>query len=171
MGIDKAKLIRKIRALANQGIDGEKYNAREMLDKLLAKYNLSEDEMDDNPLVDMEVKKPKKGYECRLFWQIFYKLCHDYPEYTNRPYSNRDKSKFNFYEVPLAFKIEFLESWAVYSKAFKLDMDQFFLAFLYRNRLLSPRSETDKEPTKEEIELHRKASMMSMSLMNIVLEK
>ena len=164
MSVDKAKLLRKIRTLANQGIDGEKYNARDMLDKLLSKYNLSEDEIDDNPYVDMIVIKPKKGYEFKLFWQIYHKLKHEYPDYTSNEAYNHDRTKYIFYEVPLTFKIDFLESWAVYSKAFIEDMDQFYLAFLYRNKLLSPRSDSDKKPSDEEILLHKKATMMSMSL-------
>lgn len=164
MSIEKAKLIRKIRTLANRGVDGEKYNASEMLKKLMAKYNLSEEDIDDNPLVEMIVRKPKKGFESKLFWQIYYKLMNDYPEYTSSELYLIKKSKYKFKNVPLAFKIEFLESWSVYSHAFEKDMDQFYLAFLYRNSLLVDSNDSDKKPTEAELLLHKKASMMSMSL-------
>ena len=43
--MDKAELLRKVKALAERGVGGEAKNAEEMLARLMEKYGISEDEL------------------------------------------------------------------------------------------------------------------------------
>ena len=45
--MDKAALLKKIRALAERGVGGEADNAEEILRRLMEKYGVSEDELDE----------------------------------------------------------------------------------------------------------------------------
>ena len=45
--MNKVELVKKLRALAENGCGGEKINAQKKLDELMAKYGITDDELDD----------------------------------------------------------------------------------------------------------------------------
>lgn len=49
----RLELLKKLKALADNGVGGERENAQAMLDKLLAKYDISAETLSDD-----EVSKP-----------------------------------------------------------------------------------------------------------------
>jgi len=151
-------LLMKVKKLASHGIDGEKENAKVMLNKLLKKYNISEYDLEDDPFVIAFVKKPKKGLQHKLFWQLYFKL------YPKKQIEGNVYIAGNKYEmhVPLTFKIEFLEAYDFYWKALNEDLDTFYYAFLNKNKLLVDNdSETKTELNSEEVDKIKKVIGMS----------
>ena len=52
--MDKIELLKKIKALAEQGIDGEKSNATELYNKLLKQYNILETDLNEDTRKEYE---------------------------------------------------------------------------------------------------------------------
>lgn len=75
MDKDKNKLLRKIKALAEQGVGGEKSGAERILSKLLKKYNLSEADLiaEEDTISEIEITFKGKEEETLLL-QVCYKV-------------------------------------------------------------------------------------------------
>lgn len=71
---DKQKaLMKKLQALAERGVGGEKETAERKLKQLIEKYGIEEAELSDDKI--LEFKFHYKGeWEKRLLRQIFYKM-------------------------------------------------------------------------------------------------
>lgn len=139
-------LIAKVKALAQEGVAGEKENAQIMLEKLCRKYNISLDDLDDEAVSDFDIGLGNNAYERSLLHQVFYsvvgnlddrKKLFKYTKYRNKGFLTCTKAefletqaKFNFYRYHL-----------------KKDMDMFYDAFIQQNRIFPP---DDKCKPKEE---------------------
>lgn len=69
----KIELMKKLRALAERGIGGEKEGAQRKLEQLMKKYNIEEADLDDEKKEDFEFKYHNE-FERRLLNQIMYKV-------------------------------------------------------------------------------------------------
>ena len=67
----KEELLRKIKALAEHGVDGEAENAAVMLDRLMKKYGVTEADLDDEKVEEFSFRW-KYPYEDRLLAQIVF---------------------------------------------------------------------------------------------------
>ena len=72
--MNKKELLRKLRSLAEQGFGGEKLNAQKKFDELLKKYNISDNELDEET-VELYHFKVRGERERLLVAQIMYKVC------------------------------------------------------------------------------------------------
>lgn len=72
--MNKKELLRKLRALAEQGVGGEKLNAQKKLEEMLKKYNISDKELDEET-VELYHFKVRGERERLLIAQIMYKVC------------------------------------------------------------------------------------------------
>lgn len=70
---DKQELLNKIKALAERGVGGEKETAIKMYNKLLKKYGIKEDELDDDKVENYEFHY-NSVYERRLIAQIIHSV-------------------------------------------------------------------------------------------------
>jgi len=69
----KTELLMKIKALAEQGVEGERENATELLDSLMKKYNIAESDLSDNTVNDFDFTF--SGQEQKsILTQIIYKV-------------------------------------------------------------------------------------------------
>jgi len=68
------EVLKKLKALADRGVGGEKENAQALLEKLLKKYHVDIAELDDDVLEDHEFKY-STPFEKRLLFQLVYKIC------------------------------------------------------------------------------------------------
>lgn len=77
--MDKLELIKKIKALAEQGTGGEKYNAQQKLEELMKKYNISNDDLAVDILKDFNFSV-RREIDRKLLNQILYSVCGDVDE-------------------------------------------------------------------------------------------
>ncbi len=57
--MNKEELIKKIKALADRGVGGEKENAQKLLKELMQKYNINEEEISEDIIKEFDIKMPK----------------------------------------------------------------------------------------------------------------
>ena len=72
--MNKKELLRKLRALAERGVGGERQNAQKKLDELIKKYNISDEELEDE-VAELYHFKYRGKRESALLVQIMYKVC------------------------------------------------------------------------------------------------
>lgn len=75
--MDKSALLKKIRALAERGVGGEAENAEEILRRLMEKYGVSEDELDEEERRRHDFEYHGKEQET-LLRQVVYKVTGGY---------------------------------------------------------------------------------------------
>lgn len=79
----KLELMKKLQALAERGVGGEKEGAQRKLEELMKKYNIEEEDLSDDKLEDFEFKY-RTLFEEKLLRQLFYKIVPDYRSKTYR---------------------------------------------------------------------------------------
>lgn len=170
--IDKIKnKLRKLKALADRGIDGESDTAQRLLTEVAKKYGIILDELDleaEEP-IRYEIKLPKE-WQSAIFRQLVglmrlekrgdaYKI--------DELMFYRFSIKHRLYAVHCT-KAEWLELTAKYevlARDYKKQIKSFTLAFLMRNDLLlPPRDDRDKKPTQKEREEYRAAEILSFGI-------
>lgn len=73
---DKKEMLKKLRALALRGIDGEKEQAQAILEKLMKKYDITFGELDEEELNEYEFEFHGKEQKV-LLRQTIYKVTND----------------------------------------------------------------------------------------------
>lgn len=160
MSSNKESLLRKIKELAKNGFGGEQTNAQELLKSLMKRYGITDDQLDDNPIVVWKYKIPGNK---ELFFQIFRLTIDDMGLKDSELKAYKIKKYYEFH-TSLAFKMEFTTAYEFYAARYAEDLKIFYLAFLKKNTLLIQRKASDKDATDDEINMHKKASMMSLGL-------
>ena len=74
----KIEILKKLKALADRGIGGEKENAELLLKKYMKKYNISEKELNKDEEKEVYINL-KNEIELRLASQILYAFFKDAP--------------------------------------------------------------------------------------------
>lgn len=150
-------LLKKLKALAEQGVGGEKENARTMLEKLMAKYGVEEADISDETLEDHDFRYHNE-WEERLLRQVIYKIATDRRCYTYK----RGKGSQTTYGCTctkaeaLQIQIEYEFYLALWEEELKL----FFRAFVQKHQIFDMKpghATTDFDPD----ELRRMNRMMS----------
>lgn len=134
MMIDMTKhldTIRKLRALAQRGIGGEKYNAQVKLRELMVKYGITEEQLESDKVEFVLINTDGTDMQWRLCAQIIYsvlgpdakvsKYGGGFYVFSNRAAACEIQAKFDFY-------------WS----AFMVDCDLLLHAFINRNNIFSP---------------------------------
>ncbi len=161
----------KIKQLAEKGVGGEKETAQKMYRELCQKYNISEDEA-ENDFVKLEKRwfSYKTELEERLLLQIFYKVTGDNTHYAyTGEYKRRKKRGIECTAIEAA-EIELL--FGFYKEILKKELDVFMLAFVQKNdiypdetaRKYEKREGPERELTKEEKEKYKRAAFMQTSM-------
>lgn len=144
--LDKAK---KIKALAEQGVSGEQANARKMLDNIMKKYSISDEDLDDDK--ETVFFMIIKGHKCvDLFKQIAVLYCHTQKFLylgNNTNAVKKVRSMTTGYRpkganmAVVCTKAQFLELQYLYNMlqdSFNMHVEGLFYAFLDKNDLLAP---------------------------------
>lgn len=150
----QAKL-RKLQALAERGVGGEKETAQRMLEKLLARHGLSVEDLDDERRKIRWFPAPTK-FDARLAGQIMAKVCN-----TDEPgiYGNKSRPKQVGVEVTPSEAIEFELHYDTLRRALAEHFKDAFSAFVQANRLFSNLPVADSSPAMSE----RDFRIMSMA--------
>ena len=75
--MDKTALLRKVRALAEHGVGGEAENAEKLLARMMKKYGISEEELDEETRVRHDFTY-HGGEEKKILRQVVYKVTGGY---------------------------------------------------------------------------------------------
>lgn len=137
--------LRKLQALAERGVGGEKANAQRMLERLLTRHGLTVDDLADERRA-MRWFPAVTTFEKRLAFQILAKVCN-----TDRPaaYTSKSHRKQVGIEVTPSEAIEFELHYDALRKAMQEHFLDAFSAFVQANRLFSGLPSDDHEPPSE----------------------
>lgn len=114
---NKAELLKKLKALVDRGIDGEKVSAEKKLKELMRKYDISENELLEDKITTVAFKYHGKEQR-RLLVQIIYKVTNCTDFYTYHSINSGRKSKTSLgADVTAAQKIEIEFLFDFYAKA------------------------------------------------------
>ncbi len=134
--MNKQDLLLKIKALSEQGEGGEKINAKRILARLMKKFNISEEDLQEEKVEEFDFIA-KGQYERKLLNQVVYSVCGDIDERKGLWKYTKAKNKFSV----KCTKAEFLEIDArfnFYKSCFYKKLDVFYLAFLQTNNIYPP---------------------------------
>lgn len=153
----QAKL-RKLQALAERGVGGEKANAQRMLEKLMARHGLT---LEDLGAERREVRwfKYTTTLERRLLFQIASKVIG--PGYDGTYFSRkRSRTKVGF-DLSPSEAVEFELHHDVLGKALEEHLDIAFSAFIQVNRVFPPSDGTeDQSLTERDMAMLQMAQVM-----------
>lgn len=154
------ELAKKLKELADRGIDGEKANARILLNRLLKKHHLTLEDLESNIVTIHYFTIPKN--QMSLFEQIVYTVLDRPPViYIDK----RKKTRF-FLECT---DIQFIEINAMldfYWKDYSLNLELFFSAYIHKNHLFPPSSKklTMDDIDDEEFEKIKVINQMTLGI-------
>lgn len=162
-----AEKLKKIKALAERGVGGEKETAMRMYRELMEKYQIEEAEVLED-LVETHWFGYANDMEEDLLTQIFYKVTGSatYRHYTGK-YSRRKKRGCDCTELE-AVEIKLLFDF--YRGELEKELEAFMTAFKYGNRLYPDKTARcykeydgpEREKTDEEKRMMKKAGAYSM---------
>lgn len=139
MGIDQKKieLLKKLRALAERGVGGEKEAAQKRLDALMEKYQVAEADLSDDALDTVWINY-RSEWEKRLFDQICGKNAPDRDIYRKtRGDGMRTKRGC---ECTKAEALQIQIEYEFYRELWAEELDIFFTAFISKHQLYSKSS-------------------------------
>ena len=161
------ELAKKLKALADKGVGGEKINAEKMLQALLKKHNITIEEIEGEKINDFFFMLKKEDFQ--LFYQVLCtvnKLIPAYGEYT-KTLIRKYKWKGNYMiRCTPAEYIEIEAKFNFYLKLFNEEKEVLLIAFVSANQLYSPNAgfaETEKM-SEAELEKALRAQQLSQSI-------
>ncbi|MDH1526736.1 hypothetical protein [Pseudomonas mosselii] len=156
--------LRKLQALADRGVGGEKVNAQRMLEKLLARNGLKLEDLADERRDTRWFPAPTK-FDVRLAAQIMAKVCN-----TDDPgvYRSKNRPKQVGVDVTPAEAIEFELHYDTLRKALTEHFKDAFSAFIQVNRLFSnlPSDESNSAMTERDLRIMSMAAATPATSIN-----
>jgi len=137
--MDKQELLQQIKRLTTSSLAGERESASRMLEKLCKKYNISLDDLADEK-EERYGFKYKNKYEKKIVLQCIFlvKNCTSINGYS-------DRGKY----ITKCSKAQYIEILAVsefYKRVWQKEIDEFLLAFIWRNEINSHCHERKENP-------------------------
>ena len=161
--MNKEELLKKIKALAESGIGGEKENAKRILKDLMLKFNIKEDELEEEYIKEFDIKMPKFFNAVNLAAQIIYSIVGKEVDSGKGLYIFKKKRKYSIKATTSEF-LEFEAKFKFYFYYFKKEINRFYDAFIQRNEIFPPaeksREVTCREPTEEDYKMLALASKL-----------
>ena len=149
--------LKKLTALAERGVGGEKVNAERMLQKYLAKYNLEISDLDKESTIEVQISYKSK-FEKKLLMQIIWVVALDANIYRKRG------SRVLFFNTSIPQKIEIELKWRIYKKELDKILETTVIAFIQSNAIFSQSKSERAEYTKEELEINRQAMKIAYEI-------
>lgn len=157
------ELLKKLQALAERGVGGEKETAERKLKQLIKKYGIEEAELSEDKIMEFEFKYHNK-WEMQLLRQLFYRMFG--LKYREKTYTYRfGKGSKSIYGIACT-KAEGLQlqiEYDFYKALYEEEVELFQSAFIQKHRIFDPHGGSDDaELTPEEIErIMRMQQMMN----------
>lgn len=160
--MDKAALLKKIRALAERGVGGEADNAEEILRRLMEKYGVSEDELDEEERRRHDFEYHGKEQE-KLLRQVVYKVTGGYAyNLVYRASGRKVKTRLGA-DCTDAEKVEIEFLFDFYTRLWERERDAFLSAFIQKHRIFTIRDDIEPQEVSREELLKMQALMLGMS--------
>lgn len=144
---NRAELLQKIKELSERGTGGEQSNAKEILDKLMSKYNISEGELSEDSINDYDIYF-KGEYERKLLGQIIFKVTNSVSNIHRLRWTGSGRLIRNQLRVKCTksqyLEIEYL--FGFYKGLWYEELDRFFNAYIIKHEIYSDTT-TDKVNT------------------------
>ena len=159
----------KIKALADSGVGGERDNAQRILDELMQRFGITEEDLasESEDLHFFTISDPStKSYDWKLLSQLAMLIN---PDFKIMPINREIRKMLRFHPgsrlcniVMTCTRAQFVEltaKYTIYRKGWEENLETFFYAFLQRNGLLAKANPNNK-PTRQQIELAERAQRM-----------
>lgn len=160
--MDKAALLKKIRALAERGVGGEADNAEEILRRLMEKYGVSEDELNEEERRRHDFEYHGKEQE-KLLRQVVFKVTggYAYNLVYNAP-GRKVKTKLGA-DCTAVEKVEIEFLFDFYTRLWERERAAFLSAFIQKHRIFAIRDDIEPQKLSREELLKMQALMLGMS--------
>lgn len=165
------ELVKKLKALAEQGVGGEKENAAVILDRYMHEYKITWDMLND------EVRKEHtfeiKAEQAKFFSQIAKHVVGQGTSIFYRTYQVKNKrvNQVRMVTCTDAEYIEICSKLEFYWKKYQEDLDVFYRAFIHKNKLFSKPVDTNEEEEEKPLTPKEKADLMRLISMMDGLER
>lgn len=133
------ELLKKIKALAEQGIGGEKENAQKLLKSLMQKYGITDQDLNDEKIEIFDIKMPAFYNAQKLACQVIYSIVGN----TNEKGLLKGGKRYSIKSTAAEF-LEFEAKFKFYSHYFKKELEMFYQAWVQANRIF-PVKDDSKE--------------------------
>lgn len=127
-------LAKRLKALAESGIGGEKYNAQRQLERIMREHGIREEDLERPNLAVVVFQSGRSSEHKRLFFHVAVSVTGIKRQWMQ----NRMKSYLFSAAVTPAEEIEIRAKYDFYKKALKKQQDIFFLAFIKKNEIFAP---------------------------------
>lgn len=160
------ELAKKIKALAEQGIDGEKENAEKLLKSLMKKHNISIEDLEDEKIEPFYFEIPPSTHELeyRILHQLTgmfkIKLYGRFPPKVMKEYGLKGNYMI---ECSKVVYLEINAKYEFYISRMEKRINEFFHAFCIKNNLLVDPGEK-VELSDEDKKKYRNAVKLSMGM-------
>lgn len=186
--MEKDKIIErllKIKALSERGKEGERENARKLLNSLMEKYGIKPEDLDSDK-TDLYMAFTGNGdFDFDLFLQVAAKQFRgrSFPGVRNlkkipkkyiKTFSELGNGPANSnvaIECTRADFIEIVSTFEIYKEDLHKQAGTFFYAYLDTNDLLVPSNGNGKQPTEDEIDKALSAKLMSQGIKKKTINK
>jgi len=125
------ELAKKLKALAERGIGGEKINAEIALKRLLKKHNISLEDIEEETKYRRYIKVPKSKEK------LFHQICANVLGRDFSVYGNPRKPGFSIIDLSNSDFLEIEAKYKFYLKCYQEELDVFYLAFVQKNNLFT----------------------------------
>lgn len=149
------ELAKKLKALAERGVDGERYNAEAKLKSLLEKHGLTMEDIEEEEVCVNEIKITKE--KKKLFHQIGYHVI-------GKKYKNTDVRRHRntiYIKCTIAQAIEIEAKLNFYYKLYKEEMEIFHHAFIQKNNLFAHDGKPQEPKPEDREKMQRVLEMAS----------
>jgi len=147
----KKELIKKLQALAERGVGGEKETAKKKLEQLMEKYNINSACIEED-VKDFHDFKYAGKWEEKLLVQVIAHVMGSAEDIRQRPSGKGSRSVF-LVDCTQTEALQIGVEFDFYKVLMAEDMDIFFSAFIHKHKLFGrSRNRQYESPTDEEME-------------------
>ena len=164
MNEKKMELLKKLQALAECGVGGEKETAERKLRELMKKYGIDEIDFSEDKLEEFEFKYSNPQEE-QLIKQLFFKMFGQ--DWWRKSYTYRHgkgSKTIRGIKCTKAEGVQLQIEYEFYKQLWQEEMKLFWSAFIQKHRIFSMRPE-DTKGRDEPLSPEERAEVMRMSMM------
>ena len=144
MRTDKEALLLKIKALADRGVGGEAETAAILLDRLMAKYGITKEDL-SGEIMEIHEFRYSKPFEDKLIDQIAYMVIGKYKSFRY----THSKAKVRLVKCTKAQQIEIEAAFEFYKEHLAEGLRKYFTAFIVAEGIMPDETKERDEAAKE----------------------
>lgn len=137
----KKGLLKKLQALAERGVSGEKEGAQKKLKQLMKKYGIEEADISEDKEEDYDFRY-HDNFERKLLLQLFFKIVPDYKSHVYVYKSGKGSRSTYIIRCTKAQALQLQVEYDFYCELWKEEVNFFMKAFIQKHKIFAI---TDKE--------------------------